>query len=201
MMLSCTSEVPPSMELPRARSHVAGELKISSSSKPGPSQPSAWGPAIATSAPCGACSLGGRRLEERALAARAGGPPSRRPALRCTSDGRPWYPSPSARCGGAARVGEFVSHPACCRGACAPGRRDPPASVHRRRPRSEDVGDHLRSWPSSALATVQPASISLSTFETGTRTSSKRVSQKGRLAADQLDRANAHARRCPCRSG
>ena len=39
----------------------------------------------------------------------------------------------------------------------------------------------LRSWPSSALATVQPPSIVPITFFTGTRTSSKRVSQKGDL--------------------
>ena len=37
----------------------------------------------------------------------------------------------------------------------------------------------LRSCPSRAFATVQPALISLTTFATGTRTASKKVSQKG----------------------
>src|SRR5262249_42196509 len=45
MMLSCISLVPPSMVLPRERSQ--SRVSVSSRSlKPGPSQPSAWGPAI-----------------------------------------------------------------------------------------------------------------------------------------------------------
>ena len=47
MMFSWISEVPPSMELPRARSQL--RVRASSpSSKPGPSQPRPAGPAIVT---------------------------------------------------------------------------------------------------------------------------------------------------------
>src|SRR6266702_4044820 len=47
MMLSWTSEVPPSIELPRERSQSRVTLS-SSSAKPGPSQPSACGPRVST---------------------------------------------------------------------------------------------------------------------------------------------------------
>ena len=179
MTLSWISEVPPSMVLPRDRSQ-SRVCWSSSAEKPSPSQPSACGPRIESSellpplVELRAVQLEEGRLRAGALAARRAVGGALHRELEAELVHRQLRDAVAEE-----RVALVVLARAARQAVRL--RRVGPAAARRRGglPLPMTFAIIARSCPSSALATVHPAFTSPTTFDTGTRTSEKNVSQKG----------------------